>query len=346
MFHFSWINSLCTMNDRFRIASNLAQRLTERKLALAPVLRRAGLPPGFFEQEKINVTTAELFALWSAIGETSRDPVIGLKLGSETRMERFQPTMIAAQCSKDLRDAVQRVGRYKQLIGPEEIHMHREGSDTAVEFVFVHAQEEVPETMVDNCLSWIHSIGQRGTDGQVAPLRLELARPVKHRELFEKHYGCRVRFKAGRNALLFRSADMDLPFTTHNEEVLAALGTQLESDLKARKSGDSIRDKVMHALKRSMAGKRPTLQDVAWELAMSARTLQRKLTEAGITFQQLVEDTRRELAQHYLKQSSVELTETAYLLGYADANSFFRAFSGWEGITPGEWRSQHRVAMA
>ena len=77
---------------------------------------------------------------------------------------------------------------------------------------------------------------------------------------------------------------------------------------------------------------------------MSARTLQRRLTDAGITFQQLVEDTRRDLARHYLKQSAVELNEAAYLLGYEDANSFFRAFHVWEGTSPGEWRTQHRTA--
>src|SRR5438094_4901641 len=91
-----------------------------------------------------------------------------------------------------------------------------------------------------------------------------------------------------------------------------------------------------------MAANRTTLEDVAKELGLGTRTLQRRLTDAGITFQQLVEETRRELAHHYLKQSAVELNETAYLLGYEDANSFFRAFNVWEGTSPGEWRTQHR----
>jgi AraC-like DNA-binding protein len=64
--------------------------------------------------------------------------------------------------------------------------------------------------------------------------------------------------------------------------------------------------------------------------------------EQGITFQLLLEDARRELARHYLLHSSLELNETAYLPGYEDANSFFRAFHGWEGTSPGEWRFNHR----
>ena len=57
-----------------------------------------------------------------------------------------------------------------------------------------------------------------------------------------------------------------------------------------------------------------------------------------------MEDTRRELARHYLKHSTVELNEAAFLLGYGDANSFFRAFHLWEGTSPGEWRTRHRMA--
>jgi AraC-like DNA-binding protein len=77
---------------------------------------------------------------------------------------------------------------------------------------------------------------------------------------------------------------------------------------------------------------------------MSVRTLQRRHTDADITFQKLVEDTRREMARHYLKHSAVELNEAAFLLGYEDANSFFRAFHLWEGTSPGEWRARHRGA--
>jgi AraC-like DNA-binding protein len=131
---------------------------------------------------------------------------------------------------------------------------------------------------------------------------------------------------------------------TYNVELLTAIGAQLEGELQARNASLDVGEKVKQTLKRSLAGKRPTLFDVARELGMSARTLQRRLNDGDITFQQLVEDARRELAHHYLKQSSVELNGVAFLLGYGDANSFFRAFHGWEGTSPGEWRTRHGPA--
>ena len=331
-------------SDRFKVSPLWATRLREHQVSVPDVLRRAGLPAGFFQQEKIYVTTTELFAFWRAIGETSQDPAIGLKLGIEPRFERYQATAIAAVCSRSFRDALQRIGRYKKLTCPEEIRVRTSGDEASVEFIYTQAEETQPEVMVDLVLSWILGIGRRGTDGQIIPLRLELVRYPQHRELLESHFACRVRFKAGRNALVFRNADLDRPFVTHNEELLKAIGAQLDTELQERNSSPHLSDQVKHTLKRSLAGKRPTLPQVARELCMSSRTLQRRLTDAKITFQELVEETRRELAHHYLRHSTVELNEAAFLLGYEDANSFFRAFHGWEGTTPGEWRTKHRGA--
>ena len=120
------------------------------------------------------------------------------------------------------------------------------------------------------------------------------------------------------------------------------LGPQLDAELMARKAGQPLNEQVKGVLKRLLAGQRPTIHDVARQIGISSRTLQRRLTADGITFQRLLDESRRELAHHYLAQSSLELNETAYLLGYEDANSFFRAFQHWEGTTPGRWRRNQR----
>ena len=183
-------------------------------------------------------------------------------------------------------------------------------------------------------------------DLDVTPLRVELARPAAHREMLETHFGCRAKFKASRNALVFRESDLERPFVTHNAELLAMLGPQLDTELNARQSRQTLGDQVKSALKRLLAGQRPTIRTVARQVSLSSRTLQRRLAESGVTFQQLLDEARRELARHYLGQSSLELNETAYLLGYEDPNSFFRAFHDWEGTSPGQWRSNHRLDVA
>jgi hypothetical protein len=134
------------------------------------------LPAAFFQQEKIYASTAELFAFWRAIGETSIDPAIGPKLGAEPRFERYQPSAIAAVCSRSFRDALQRIARYKNLTCPEEIRVRASGDEASAEFIYLEADETQPDVLVDMGLSWILSIGRRGTDGQITPLRLELTR--------------------------------------------------------------------------------------------------------------------------------------------------------------------------
>jgi AraC-like DNA-binding protein len=329
------------MSDRLRISNTWGKRFADQKIVVPALLRRAGLPVGLFDQEKVYVTTAQLFALWRCVGEVCSDPAIGLKLGSETRLARTHPAGIAVLCSRTFEDALERLARYKQLTCPEEIRIERKSEEASVEFFYVEAAEAQPDLLVDMVFSWILSVGRHGADSQITPLRVELARSAKQRAIFENHYGCRVRFKADRNALVFRSRDLDCPFVTHNEELLAVVGAHLETELEAKSARANVGEQVKETLSRSMAGKRPTLEDVAKELGLGARTLQRRLTDSGLTFQTLVEDTRRQLAHHFLKQRAVELNETAFLLGFEDANSFFRAFQIWEGISPGEWRSQN-----
>ena len=109
------------MNKHFRVAGRLALKLEELGISVPAVLRTAGLAQDLFEQTRVLVATDELFALWRAIGEVSTDPAIGLKLGSETRMERFHPSAIAALTTPTFGAAVSQMARYKQLTCPEEM---------------------------------------------------------------------------------------------------------------------------------------------------------------------------------------------------------------------------------
>src|SRR5436309_13807974 len=111
------------MTNRFRVSSTLPRRLEELGLRQEAVLRQAGLPMGLFNQEKIPVSTEEFFALYRGIAEASNDPSFGLKLGTEERVERYDPIQIAALTARSLRDAAQRPPRYKQLTCPADVRL-------------------------------------------------------------------------------------------------------------------------------------------------------------------------------------------------------------------------------
>ena len=220
------------------------------------------------------------------------------------------------------------------------------GDECAIKFVWVLAHEQEPPLLVDVCFAWILTLGQRGTGQPLHPKRVEFQRALAHREIYEAHFRCPVKFKATQNALVFNKSEMDLPFVTYNADLLAAVAPQLEAELSEQLAQKTFSEQAKGILKQLLAGQRPGIQDLARELHLSTRTLQRRLAEQGITFQHLLDEARRELARHYLLHSSRELNETAYLLGYEDANSFFRAFHQWEGTSPGQWRMLQKSSQA
>ena len=90
------------MLKHFRVPGRLAVKLKELGVSVPTVLRKAGLPRDLFEQTRVLVSTSELFALWLAIDQVASDPLIGIKLGVETKTERFHPMAIAALSTENL----------------------------------------------------------------------------------------------------------------------------------------------------------------------------------------------------------------------------------------------------
>src|ERR1700674_4336651 len=146
------------MMNRFRFSSMLSRRLEELGLSPVAVLRHAGLPIGLFDQERILLDTEEMFALYRAIYEVSGDPAVGLKLGTEERIERYSPIAIAALYARSFRDALERMARYKQLVCPEEIRIAERGAECAVQFLWLLADENEPALLVDVCFAWVVGI--------------------------------------------------------------------------------------------------------------------------------------------------------------------------------------------
>lgn len=328
------------MKRQFRLPQGFLKLVDAQGVSLAELSRAADLPAGWFQEERPQLDTIQLFAFWRALGET--DPLIGLRLGSMDRTEHYDPLTLAALSSATFRDAVERVGRYKALTCPEEIRVVGRGRECRVQFRFPMTRQLAPSVLLDFCFSWLLALGRLGTGHPLTPLRVELNRPASARAAYEAHFGCRIAFDADTDALVFAAADLDRSFRTQNGELLEMLAPQLDAALARQRAAIDAAESAKVTIKRLLAGRRPELADVARELGVSTRTLQRRLTDEGVSYQQVLERARRELASHYLLRSTLDLSETAYLLGYEDANSFFRAFHQWEGESPSRWRERRR----
>jgi AraC-like DNA-binding protein len=310
------------MNKHFRVAGRLALKLEELGVSVSAVLRSAGMPRDLFEQTRVMVSTGELFALWRAIDEVSRDPAIGLKLGTESRTERFHPSGIAALSTAHMRAAIDHMARYKQLTCPEEILQESAGDEWRIRFRWLLAVEAAPPVLIEYCFAWVLTIARHGTGVSLSPLRIELTQPRAGVALLKQHFGCPVVCGTALDAIVFRLSDAERPFITRNAELLAMLAPQFEEELQQCTSQNSFTELVRGAIQEALTGHRPTIEQISHRLHMSPRTLQRRLQDAGSTFQRVLDEARHRMALRYLSNSGLELNEAAYLLGYEDASSF------------------------
>ena len=178
------------------------------------------------------------------------------------------------------------------------------------------------------------------TGREVHPLAIELAYPAPADAApYDAAFGCPIAFDAPRNSLLFAYADLTTPLPTSNP-MLAELHERFAGEYLRHFDRALISYRAREVIIRRLPDGEPRRDQVASELCMSERTLQRRLEDEATSFVQLLDDTRRELAEQYLGRLHLSLAQAAYLLGFADQSSFFRACRRWFDLSPGQYRSQ------
>ena len=176
------------------------------------------------------------------------------------------------------------------------------------------------------------------TNRDLRPLAFELRfPPPADLKPYQDAFKCPLRFNAPVNALLFAHTDVTLPLPTAHPE-LAELHERIASEHLLRLDPAQTCHRVRAVIIRHLPDGEPRRPKIAAILGMSERTLQRRLAAEGTSFQRLLDNTRRELAQHYLGQRNISLADATYLLGFSDQSSFFRATRRWFGTSPRHYR--------
>jgi AraC-like DNA-binding protein len=182
-----------------------------------------------------------------------------------------------------------------------------------------------------------------GSEWSPVEVQFEHQTPPQTSE-YTRLFGAPVSFGLHRNVFIMECEFCDREVPAADRRLYAVLERQLEHLLEGLPREDRLLTSVRRAIGESLRHGEPQLPQVANRVAIGARTLQRRLREAGVDFKALVDDTRHRLAARYLGQRKHTLTEVAYLLGYSEVSAFNRAFKRWTGSTPSNYRRGQTVA--
>jgi len=323
--------------DRIKIAQGFWTSLKGIGIEPIDVARRARVPLTVIREPF--VSTDHYYAIWQAYSDLIGDPAEGIvKLATAFETAQYPPAALATFHARNYRDALSRMARYKQMCPPESLSIREEGERFVIELDWRHAKQPGPPVLVGITLAYLLELGRRGTGHHLKAISAAFVPDMGRVQVLEDYFGCPVRTGAERNLLTLNRSDLDRPFASYNQELLEILTPALDRTLDERQRRLTMSEKVKWILSRSLTGGRIDIRTVASELGVSDRTLQRRLSDEGASFKQLLTQTRHELALAYLSDPSLEIKEVAFLVGFEDQNSFYRAFRSWEGETPANWR--------
>ncbi|KPC54433.1 AraC family transcriptional regulator [Amantichitinum ursilacus] len=286
--------------------------------------------------------TDEFFRIWLAAEAQISDRAAGLRFGAEGLARGYGVAAIVALHAPDLGQALVALSRYKRLTCPELVEVEVAHGEAAVRYRWLQATGPVPRLLVDTTMASLRELVRRGTAGQIAPIRLELARPVMDGEMLHQHFGCPIVFEAAHDQMVFAQAALATPFVTADGGAFAHVLQGLESRLDSGEGYAALLGQIRVAIARQLSEGRPsTVAAIARRLGLSSRTLQRRLRDSATSFQQQLDAVRRITACRLLANTPFDPIAVALLLGYTEPNSFARVFRHWEHTTPQRWREQH-----
>ena len=319
--------------DRCLVPQAFWRALKQCGVTPAAVLRRAGLSTSLHQNAQGAVATAQLFAIWKAVEALTTDAGFGLALMEGHKEAGQKPALLAAHYAATYRDALVLLAGAKRYGACFQLRFEEKDGHFAIAKDWLFAREPEPALSAEMGFAALLELGRKGTGIRLIPVRMEFAHPDRGSATQRAFFGCPIVHDAARNLLVLNAGDLDLSFPAHNPELLDLLAPALAQTPSHFRTA-SFGERVRQAIGDGLAEGRPLIGPVAQRLAMSERTLQRRITEEGTNFRALLQDARREAARRLLADRSIPIDRVAGLLGYSNTSAFYRAFRAWEGITP------------
>jgi AraC-like DNA-binding protein len=313
------------------------------------LLDRAGLSERDFDNPQHRMTAAAQGEFLEHAAEAMNDTVFGLHLAEQTNPREAGLLFYVVSAARNLGEALSLFARYCRIVNESvRLKLTLEPDGLIVEASFSGISRHRIRQNVEFQLVVVVKALREIAGRDVRPSRVACAhgRTADLRE-FERFFGCPVEFGTLSDQLAFSTETLTLPLITEDPHLLETLRPFCEEAARARNTTvGSMRAAVENEVQRLLPHGRAQAETVARALAVSSRTLSRRLSEEGTTFAEILKDLRRSLAAQYLNESGFTLAEIGWLLGYEGPTSFNHAFKRWTGRSPSVARNQTRLPQS
>lgn len=312
-----------------------------------PLLEQYGLDAPRLGEAGARLTIARYMRLGHAAIELTGTPSLGLHMGQVSRLSQAGLAGITAAQAPTVREAARTLIRFEPLYGANyrgQSSFQEDSQGAWLRFYSISPYNDYNRFVVDSILSgWLHQLSTlAGTPVLAEQVDIEFDAPA-----YAEDYACLsghpVSFAAPTNQLRLSQQTLALRNPDHVPSTWRHLLQLCERELEQLTRTRSLRERIIQLLGPLLSGGRePDLEEVAIRLKLPTWTLRRRLAEEGTQFRAVLNDTRRDLAMTYIRDTELAFGEIAYLLGFASAEAFQRAFKRWNGQTPGEFRRSQR----
>jgi AraC-like DNA-binding protein len=281
--------------------------------------------------------------LWQLATAACGDPAFGLRVASFWHPTTLYALGYAWLASTNLDEAFACAARYTRMVntaasGVIQVEKTSASYRVLLDASHIKLQQEPAEEAADAAVAMLVRMCRAAYGEHFDPLRVSLRHAdYDCAQLYHEEFRCPVEFAAAGNAIWLEPDTVFEPLATANPE-LVRINDAIVTDYLARLDRADIVMRVRARLIEHLPSGGAEEARIADELNLSLRSLQRKLKEQGVSFSQLLEETRRELGRNYVRDSQHSINEIAYLLGFTEPGNFSRAFRRWYGKTPSEYR--------
>ena len=319
----------------------VANTLAAQGLDVAALFAQAGLRIENLEHGDFRWPTEGVNRLWTIAAERSGKPDVGLFNPDTPRTVHYGIVGYAMMSSPDLETALARLIRYNGVVSSAStisFEPAKGGKWTRVELF--GNETPIPRQRYDYMALIMLTFCRWMLSRPIRPLAVAFMHPEPTSlAAYVEAFGAPLRFGAAFNGLLISSEDLASKLATAAPE-LADVHDRIAWEALCKLEQAEISRRAREAVVRHLPDGAPSRATIAAALSMSDHTFQRRLTGEGTSFSKLVDETRRELVQHHLADSRLSSSEIAYLVGYSDQSTFFRATHRWFGESPGEYRAR------